>query len=90
MYSALLCADFCIFAGCKANENDNNNDTPAGNVVIRYLNFKPEITAAYEKISKEYEAETGLRLLLKQPQTTAMSKRLLLKWQQMKRLRFFR
>ena len=83
----LLCILLCFvlisafFAGCKANENDNNNDTPAGNVVIRYLNFKPEITAAYEKISKEYEAETGGKV---------MSKRLLLKWQQMKRLRFFR
>lgn len=69
-FKKLLCILLCFvlisafFAGCKANENDNNNGTPAGNVVIRYLNFKPEITAAYEKISKEYEAETGVKVIV--------------------------
>lgn len=29
---------------------------------IYYLNFKPEIAEVYEKISKDYEAETGVKL----------------------------
>lgn len=65
--SVLLAGAFIasVFAGCKAdNNNSNNNGTQANKTVIRYLNFKPEITAAYEKISKEYEAETGVKVIV--------------------------
>lgn len=53
-----------FFAGCKNNSGDNNGGTAANSVAVRYLNFKPEITAAYEKISKEYEAETGIKVIV--------------------------
>lgn len=55
-----------VFAGCRADnkENENGGGTAADSTVIRYLNFKPEITAAYEKISKEYEAQTGVKVIV--------------------------
>ncbi len=31
---------------------------------IRYLNFKPEIAGVYDEISKEYENETGIKLIV--------------------------
>ncbi len=54
-----------VFAGCKSdNTNENNNGTNTNATVIRYLNFKPEIAAAYEKIAKEYEAQTGVKVIV--------------------------
>lgn len=32
--------------------------------MIRYLNFKPEIADIYEEISKAYEAETGIKVIV--------------------------
>ncbi|MBQ8268253.1 MAG: ABC transporter substrate-binding protein [Clostridia bacterium] len=33
-------------------------------VTVRYLNFKPEVAGKYEAIAKEYERETGVRLVI--------------------------
>ncbi|MBR3869978.1 MAG: ABC transporter substrate-binding protein [Clostridia bacterium] len=41
------------FFGCG-----KKNNTPS----VYFLNFKPESAAAYEKIAKEYEKETGIRV----------------------------
>lgn len=60
-------------AACGGKENASN--TPATNgdkegtqqaaggaKEIYYLNFKPEIAEVYEKIAKDYEAETGVKV----------------------------
>ena len=44
-----------MFAGCTKKEEVK---------VIRYLNFKPEIADIYEEISKAYEAETGIKVIV--------------------------
>ena len=41
------------------NVTDENSGGNAGNAVVRYLNFKPEIATAYEEIAKKYKEETG-------------------------------
>ena len=45
-----------MFAGCTKNDEEVK--------VIRYLNFKPEIADIYEEISKAYEAETGIKVIV--------------------------
>ena len=45
-----------MFAGCAKKDE--------GVKVIRYLNFKPEIADIYEEISKAYEAETGIKVIV--------------------------
>ncbi len=40
------------------------NSRDDGKTVIRYLNFKPEIAAAYEKIATAYEKEKGIRVVI--------------------------
>ena len=45
-----------MFAGCTKKEEEVK--------VIRYLNFKPEIADIYEEISKAYEAETGIKVIV--------------------------
>jgi len=66
--SALLACVFtaAVFTACGANNGNQNENggAAADGTVIRYLNFKPEITAAYEKISKEYEAQTGIKVIV--------------------------
>ena len=45
-----------MFAGCAKKDEEVQ--------VIRYLNFKPEIADIYEEISKAYEAETGIKVIV--------------------------
>ena len=45
-----------MFAGCAKKDEEVK--------VIRYLNFKPEIADVYEEISKAYEAETGIKVIV--------------------------
>lgn len=57
------------FAGCRSktntpNETTNTSNNPGKAQVIRYLNFKPEIADKYEAIAKEYESETGVRVII--------------------------
>ncbi len=35
-----------------------------GQMVVRYLNFKPEIAAKYEQLAKVYEQKTGVRVVV--------------------------
>ena len=59
--SFLLALMIMIFAvsGCGCS-----NNTAETGAVIRFLNFKPEIAPVYERIAKDYEAETGVRLIV--------------------------
>ena len=45
-----------MLAGCAKKDEEVK--------VIRYLNFKPEIADIYEEISKAYEAETGIKVIV--------------------------
>ena len=45
------------FSSCGKNENNKVT-------VVRYLNFKPESTSAYEEIAKKYEEETGNKIIV--------------------------
>ena len=45
-----------MFAGCAKKDEEVK--------VIRQLNFKPEIADIYEEISKAYEAETGIKVIV--------------------------
>ena len=45
-----------MFAGCAKKDEEVK--------VIRYLNFKPEIADIYEEISKAYESETGIKVIV--------------------------
>ncbi|MBQ6708414.1 MAG: ABC transporter substrate-binding protein [Clostridia bacterium] len=56
--SILLAAVIITLSFAACNRNDN------GITVIRYLNFKPEIAPAYEKIADAYEKETGVRVII--------------------------
>ncbi|RRJ62608.1 ABC transporter substrate-binding protein [Paenibacillus oralis] len=54
-----------LAAGCgggsgQAGDGGGGNSGKAGE--IYFLNFKPEIAAIYEKIAKDYEAETGVKV----------------------------
>ncbi|GAB6991735.1 ABC transporter substrate-binding protein [Paenibacillus pini] len=42
--------------------DDNKKEPATGAKEIYFLNFKPEIAATYEKIAKDYEAETGVKV----------------------------
>ena len=35
-----------------------------GGITVRYLNFKPEVAGKYEAIAREYEKETGVRVIV--------------------------
>lgn len=49
----------------RGNEDTQTGNNPQGKVTeIRYLNFKPEIAEVYEEISKAYEAESGVKLIV--------------------------
>ncbi len=55
-----------IFSSCNSNKPTADNTGSDGGKVteIRYLNFKPEIAEVYDEISKEYEKETGVKLIV--------------------------
>lgn len=44
-----------LFVGCKKKEKEK---------VIRFLNFKPEIAEKYDQIAKDYEKETGVKVVV--------------------------
>ncbi|MNZ42409.1 maltose ABC transporter periplasmic protein [compost metagenome] len=63
-----LVAGLAVGCGNK-NENAGTTNTPSnsgtaakGAGEIYFLNFKPEIAPIYEKIAKDYEAETGVKV----------------------------
>ncbi len=47
----------CIFTACNGNEKVDQG-------TVRYLNFKPESTSIYEELAKEYEKETGVKVIV--------------------------
>lgn len=51
--AALICTFVFSLAGCKSTTAADN---------IYFLNFKPEVASVYEKIAKEYEKETGIKV----------------------------
>lgn len=52
-----------LAAGCgKENGASNSGGTGGKAGEIYFLNFKPEIAEVYEKIAKDYEAETGVKV----------------------------
>lgn len=53
-----------IAAGCgKDNSGASGSNGASGKAgEIYFLNFKPEIAEVYEKIAKDYEAETGVKV----------------------------
>ncbi len=56
-----------LFTACKGgNDADKGNKNSQNTAVktIRYLNFKPEIADKYQKISEEYEKETGIKVIV--------------------------
>ncbi|MHA0857399.1 ABC transporter substrate-binding protein [Paenibacillus sp. CMAA1364] len=50
--------------GSKTDNNaaDTNSSAPGKSEEIYFLNFKPEIAETYDKIAKDYEAETGVKV----------------------------
>lgn len=54
---ALTVSALCLSACCAKNTTETA-------VTIRYLNFKPEIASVYEEISKAYQAESGIKLIV--------------------------
>jgi len=44
------------------NKSENTNSASGKGGEIYFLNFKPEIAETYEKIAKDYEAETGVKV----------------------------
>lgn len=46
------------FTGCCQRDGAEITET------VRFLNFKPEIASVYESIAKEYEQETGVKLIV--------------------------
>lgn len=55
-----------LFTACRDDRNNNTQNGSESTAVktIRYLNFKPEIADKYEKISEEYERETGIKVII--------------------------
>ncbi len=57
-----------IFTACNGNMSSNTGTNGGGTNTtvkeIRYLNFKPEIAEVYDRISAEYEKETGVKLVV--------------------------
>lgn len=51
-----------LFTGC--NRKDNSGDISQKVSTVRFLNFKPEVANVYDEISKAYEKETGVKLIV--------------------------
>ncbi|MNH75886.1 hypothetical protein D3C87_438000 [compost metagenome] len=63
MLSMTLLAGLAV--GCSSKEETNSGTTASSGKAkeeIYFLNFKPEIAATYDKIAKDYEAETGVKV----------------------------
>ncbi len=57
----------CSFTGCGIKDENNNNNSNISSqdiVTVRFLNFKPEVAKVYDEIAKEYEKETGIKLVV--------------------------
>ncbi|MGM9551094.1 MAG: ABC transporter substrate-binding protein [Clostridia bacterium] len=55
----VMMAVVLALSGCGlARDNTNTQE------IIRFLNFKPEIATVYEKIAKDYENETGVKVVV--------------------------
>lgn len=68
-FVAALVVIAASFSACNSNSGtvnptDNTENAGANVTEIRYLNFKPEIAEVYDEISKEYEAESGIKLIV--------------------------
>ncbi len=48
--------------GCNANSGVTDADQQA--VMVRYLNFKPEVASVYQEIADAYERETGQKVIV--------------------------
>ncbi len=57
-WSLLIC--LCLLVGLSLTGCSNDGK----GITIRYLNFKPEIADKYEELAKEYEKETGIRVIV--------------------------
>lgn len=59
-----LCLIPSVFTAC--NRKNNGQSTQNGQKVntVRFLNFKPEVANVYDEISKAYEKETGVKLIV--------------------------
>ena len=55
MAAALTAGSILTMSSCS-----NTGET----VTVRYLNFKPEIADKYNELAKEYQAETGVRVIV--------------------------
>lgn len=55
MAAALTAGSMLTMSSCS-----NTGET----VTVRYLNFKPEIADKYNELAKEYQAETGVRVIV--------------------------
>lgn len=68
MLALTLVAGLAVGCGNKnegsdtTNSGANSGTAPAKAGEIYFLNFKPEIAPVYEKIAKDYEAETGVKV----------------------------
>lgn len=51
----VLVLTVCSLSACGCNKGDST---------VRFLNFKPEIAAVYERIAQEYEKETGKKVIV--------------------------
>lgn len=57
-YLLLLTMVVLSLSGCGCS------NTEEASAVVRFLNFKPEIASVYEKISEEYQNETGVKVVV--------------------------
>ncbi|USB32929.1 ABC transporter substrate-binding protein [Paenibacillus sp. YPG26] len=64
MLSMTLLAGLAVGCGNKEETNTGTNGTTGKTAKeeIYFLNFKPEIAETYDKIAKDYEAETGVKV----------------------------
>ena len=58
---SVICLVAGVFSGCTHAKPAGPEETVTE---IRYLNFKPEIAEVYDEISRVYEEETGIRLIV--------------------------
>ena len=59
-----ICFLCCLFTSCSRDNDNNNVGTNQKVSSVRFLNFKPEVANVYEEISKAYERETGVKVIV--------------------------
>ncbi len=63
---SLIIFTVCL-TGCNREKNNNENNSNSSSqkiTTIRFLNFKPEVANVYDEIAKEYENETGVKVIV--------------------------